>query len=163
VRNEAVVTLKLPSNFEFVNINNWLRNEPANATADDDFVTFTGGWNGATISNVVPDGERTVRFTINLPATTSGTRGSILFTPQVRADRNARYGDVVLSISGTNNVSSEDITVAKYQDWGAVAEIEEVKELVAGKVNDVVTTALITVEETVPGALIENREVEVGF
>ncbi|MEW6663403.1 MAG: copper amine oxidase N-terminal domain-containing protein [Bacillota bacterium] len=139
------ITLKLPSAFTW------------NGMVATDIV-LGGGFATGTVGN--PQGNDT--STLNIPVTlpTGRTqRGTIYITPKIAAGSSASYGDVSVSLSGTN-VTDADLVIAKYSDWGVSVKVKEVKELLAGKF-DGVKTEKITIEENVPGSLIQNRNITV--
>lgn len=177
------ITLKLPSGYEWnlgnnitqgTNLTNLDINPDNNVTQN--FVSFGGDFSGSTATYVDGNGTRTLKFRVNLnngQATT--TRGSIYIVPAVKVD-DASPSDVVVSISsssisdqninngaaGVGSITSTDVTVAKYADWGVTAKVEEVKEIVAGKVDEI-KTAKITLEETVLGSIIGGRSIDIEF
>lgn len=144
------VTLKLPSNFVWDN------------TMGVDDITFAGGF-----ANTVPAitagtgaGEQNLTFTFTPPAGPRAQRGTIYVTPQIKAKNSANYGEVSVSISSSTDVDDADVVVAEYVDWGVTVKVAEVKELLAGKFDDV-KTAKITIEENVSGSLLNGRDLTV--
>jgi len=150
---EQNLKIKLPPKFRW--------ELPAGWGADDD-VTFSGGLTGTYDSDsVTGDGTRTLEITFNpYPSAAKRTaRGSIFLNNlQIRADRDAPYGEVSVDFDGTN-ITSQELVVAKYYDYNIEASVEEVKEVVAGRHNN--KTAKITIEENMEDALIEGRELSV--
>lgn len=149
------VTLKLQPGVEW----NFANDNTALAA-----ISFGGGLTGSTAvapgAGKVQDG-RTLEFYINTQDTRS-QRGSIFInTPELKID-GAQKGDIEVSIAGTN-ITDQDLVLAKYGEWDGAVKVEEVKELIAGRdeTDEDQKTALITIEETVPGSFIDNREIEV--
>jgi len=86
-------------------------------------------------------------------------RGSIFLKGlQIMADRDAPYGDVVIDVDG-DNVTPEELLVAKHTDYGVNVSVKEVKDLVAGLWEQ--KTAKITIEEKIAKSLISGREIAV--
>ena len=127
---------------------------------DDAKVSFSGRLspNSALVGNIAGDGERELIVKYNaVPA--GDKRGSIIIEGlQIRAERDAPYGDVYADISGTE-ITNQELLVAKYISYSAEASVEEVKDVVAGRHNN--KTAKITIEENLAGALIAGRELSV--
>lgn len=145
---QETMTLKLPGNFEW------------NSMTAAQF-SFSGGFAGATVDSLDPasgagSGTLTVKFT---PPASRSKRGSIYITPLIKAKSGASYGDVSVSVSGTD-MADADLIVAKYADFGVDFKVKEVKELLAGKFDDV-KTEKITIEELVPGSMIGGRNLTV--
>lgn len=142
---QETVTLKLPSNFEWSGMN----------VATD--VTFSGGFLGrnATLVNGTGDGFRTLQFTFT-PLANPTQRGIINITPKFKATKDAKYGEVTVNVSGTD-VADADVVVANYSDYGVKIKVDSVKELVAGKFDQ--DTDKITIEESVPGTIMANRDI----
>lgn len=136
------LVLKLPSNFSWNNM-----------TATD--VVFAGGFAGIT-GTVYGNGSRTLTVTFDPPNPRS-QRGTIYVFPKIKASNSASYGDVSVSVSG-DNISDADLVIAKYASWGVTIKVKEVKELLAGKFDDI-KTEKITIEENVPGSLISGRNI----
>jgi len=105
---------------------------------------------------------RTLELSFDPAEASRDSRGSIfLKNLEIRADRDAPYGDVVIDVDGTN-VTSEDLVVAKRMDYTINVSVAEVKEIVAGRLDkDNNKTAKITIKENLPGALIANRDIVV--
>lgn len=143
------LTLKLPSNFEWNGM----------GAAD---ISMAGGFGACPAAAVAGNGTRTLTVTFSTVGA-AGQRGIIYITPKFKATNDATKGEVSISISGTNAAGSDiadaDIVVAEYVDYGTTASIKEVKELKAGKF--AVKTAKITIEETIQGALLSNRDINI--
>ncbi|RKO65649.1 copper amine oxidase N-terminal domain-containing protein [Desulfofundulus salinus] len=138
------LTLKLPANFEWDGITS-------------SHITLGGGFAGGVVGTPSVDG-RTLTVSITLPASRT-QRGTIYVTPKIKALSGAAYGDVTVTVS-SEDISSTDVVVAKYAEWGVTVKVKEVKELLAGKFDDQ-TTEKITIEETVPNSLITGRKLRV--
>ncbi|WP_053954759.1 copper amine oxidase N-terminal domain-containing protein [Inediibacterium massiliense] len=82
--------------------------------------------------------DRTLEFKIKVAKDASQTRGTIYIKKlNIKADKNAKNGDVIATISG-DDVTTEDITIAKYVDYDIVVKAtEDPKELVAGQYESV--------------------------
>lgn len=75
-------------------------------------------------------------------------------------DRNSTdYGDVKVDVSG-DSIEDTTIVVAKYMDYGSEAEVEEVKDILAGRV---VELEKVTLSENVADSINFNRNLEVSF
>jgi len=147
---EQTITIKLPPRFTWEDV-------------DDLNVEFTGGLRGNAeyADKVEGEDQRTLKITYTLYEGNRSAQGSIFLKGlKVRAERDATYGDVVVDIEGTN-ITSEELLIAKYTDYGVVADVKEVKEVVAGRHDN--KTAKITIEENMTGALINNRELSVAL
>lgn len=142
-RGTSSVKLQLPSQFEWKNIS----------------LKGSGGFSGAFLSNVVINGN-TLTATLNIPSGDK-TRGFLYLTPRIKAKSDAKPGDVLVSISGTE-LSDAEVVVAKYQEWGATIKVEQVNQILSSKFDDK-KVVKITIEETAPNAFIGGREVEVEF
>jgi hypothetical protein len=120
---------------------------------------FSGGLTGGGIAITKVDG-RTLELSFSpAPATNRTARGSIFLKGlKIRADRDAAYGDVVVDIDGTN-VTSQELTIANYQEYTIDVSVKEVKEILAGRHNE--KTAKITIKENLTGALVAGREISV--
>ena len=143
------IKIKLPARFT------WEGQQPS--------LEFTGGLSASTPSGSVPAGAydydgRTLTIDVNIVQ--GDTRGTIFVRNlAIRADRDAAYGEVYADISGTN-ITNQEIVVANYMTYNIIASIAEVKEVVSGHyASEVNTTAKITIEETLPGSMIQGREI----
>ncbi|MBT9281170.1 MAG: copper amine oxidase N-terminal domain-containing protein, partial [Hydrogenibacillus schlegelii] len=142
-------TLKLPPNFVWDGM-----------SATD--ITFAGGFSGASVNNppgLTGNNTRTLTFAVTLPPTPRQMRGSIYITPKIKAESGASFGEITVTVSSTD-ISSTDVVVAKYADWGIKVEVSEVKELVAGKLTDQVT-GTIKIKEDIANSLINGRRLKV--
>lgn len=141
------IVLRLPSNFVW---------DPAMAAANVVAAGDFAPWAAA----VVLAGTNTSTLTVTItPAANNAQRGTIYITPRIMAKSGAKHGEVTVTVSGTN-VDTADLVVAEYVDWGATVKVKEVKELLAGKFDDV-TTETITIEEKVLGSLIGGRDLTI--
>lgn len=101
---------------------------------------------------------RTLEFEVDLDAD-RGARGSIFIKGlEITADRDAPYGDIVVDMDG-DNVTADEVVVAKRLDYDAEVTVKEVKELFAGRAEE--ETAEIKIKANVKGALIDGREISV--
>ena len=149
---QETVTLKLPNDFEW-----------ATTMAASD-ITFSGGFLGSTlnVADVTGQGTRTLTIKFTPPGDGSTTfrsqRGIVNIAPKFKATKDADYGDVEINVSGTD-IDDADVVVAKYSDFGVDFTIDGVEELIAGKFDQ--DTDVITIEESVPGTFIANRDVTI--
>lgn len=151
------IKLKLPSRFKW----------DASKTPSDQ-VNFSGGFSGMTkvATKNVADGEYYAEYedsTMNIyfdPKSGRNTRGIITVNTPIKADRDARYGEIEVSISGTV-ADDHDVVIADYADFGIDVTIDSVKDINAGKFNQELKT--ITIEENVPGTLIKDRDITLIF
>jgi len=126
----------------------------------------TSGLAGAEVKDVTKDGTgvgtRTLELSFDPKDAIMDSRGSIFLKDlEIKADRDAPYGDVVIDVDGAN-VTSEELVVAKRMDYNVEVTVKEVKEIVAGRLDkDNNKTAKITIKENLPGALIVNRDIVV--
>jgi hypothetical protein len=152
------IKLKLPPKYS------WAANGGAEAK-----INPKGGLTGSGKGSpaVEPDNKRTLTFTFTPVGTPAdgedveyrSARGSIFIEGlEIIADRDAPYGDVVLDVDG-DEITAEELVVAKRSDYAVTATVKEVKELVAGMWDQ--KTAKITIEETLENSLIDGREVSV--
>jgi hypothetical protein len=155
------IRLKLPSDF------NWV--------SADLTVKFSGGFSNlftldATALSVATTGEGKYNFVVsdnelniyfnppNTPART--TRGMITINTPINPDKDANYGEVEVSITGSV-AGDADLVVAKYGDYGVELTVDSVEEIKAGKYDQELDT--ITIEETVTGTLIDGRDLTLVF
>jgi hypothetical protein len=162
------IKLELPSHFD------WDKNgqdKKGNTVALKDYVSFSGGFAGITYAGEGTDpgaGEFKLSFDDeNLfiwfdPKNVSATRGMITVKTFINPDKDADYGDVEVSISGTE-ADDADVLIGKYSDFGVDVSIDSVKELFAGKFNNDEDVDTITIEESVPGTFIEGRDFTIEF
>jgi hypothetical protein len=156
VSGNQTLKLKLPSNFKWNGMDE--QNDAKTAYKN---ITLGGGWATGTVDSVSgSDNELTVVLK-GLP-TTSDSRGYLYVTPKIKANSDASYGDVTVSISG-GDFSDADVVVAKYGDYGVTLKVESVEELTAGKFDENTKTAKITIEEATPGSLVAGRDIDVQF
>ena len=137
------IKLKLPSNFE------WMTGTTAKGA---------GAFLGIAVT-IDPStyGEQTLIITFTPPALPRDIRGSIYVTPVIRANSGASFGEVEVAVTGSPNIDDSDVVIAEYVDWTVDFKVKSVKELTAGKSEDV-TTDTITIEEKVAGTLIDGRD-----
>ena len=139
------VVVKLPSNFSWIG-----------ASTD---INFSGGFSGATAYDVDFDG-REMSFKFNAPG--SDQRGTIYIEPYINPSRSASLGEVEVGIKiddANGEVFDGDLVIAEYVDWGIDVEVDEVKEMIAGKFEQ--QTDTIVIEENVANTLLYNRDLTV--
>lgn len=161
------IKLKLPTRFKW--------NMTEGGTIDPDAqVIFSGGFSGMfsldetadTLAktadgeyNVIVDGN-TLWIYFNPTAATTVTRGMITVKTPINPDKDASYGDIEVDISGSV-ADDHDVLVAKYADYGVNVTVDSLEEIKAGKFAQELDT--ITIEETVSGTLIPNRDITLVF
>lgn len=146
---EQTIKLKLSSNFE------WQGLTKAN-------VSFGGGLTTPADDEwSVTNGNDQTAYIYFYPKR-SGTNslGTIYIETPIRATSSASYGDVEVSISGSPDIDDADLLVAEYVDWGVEVTIKSVKDLSAGKFEDI-TTDTIKIEETVANSLVGGRDLTI--
>ena len=145
-----ILKLKLPGSFT------WDGFSPATD------VKFGGGFDtiGATVSVIGGANSQTLELEFDFLGGTAGvSRGSIYIKTPIKASSNASYGDVEVSVSG-GDFEDADLLIAKYMNWGVEFTVKSVKDLSAGKLEDI-TTDTIKIEETISGSLVSNRDVTI--
>lgn len=153
------IKLKLPTRFKW-------NTSPFN---ESDWVKFSGGFSGMTLSDGettgVDDGEFDVyvdgsTMYIYLNPESRDIRGMITVKTPINPDKDANYGEVEVSISGSV-CDDHDVVVAKYADYGVDVTVDSVEDIKAGKFNQELDT--ITIEENVSGTLIDGRDLTLVF
>lgn len=153
------IKLKLPSDFKWMNASNVK-------------VEFKGGLDKASkVGDVQIVNDNTMEIYFTNPET-QGTRGTIFVKGlTISAKKDAKYGDVELSVSG-DDISSEDLVVAKYMDYEVVVKADgDPKELVAGEMEMADTEAgddahklqTLLIQEEVANAWLTDRKTRVEF
>lgn len=155
-KSEQEVTLKLPSKFEWKDVD---------TTAPYDNISLGGGFNTGNFSITAVElnsnkDELTVKFKITAKPTSTGT---IYFEKlAINADNDASYGEIEVDIDG-DEVSSQTLVVADYQEYGTSASLEDdVPTLIAGRDNydtDDLETVEFEVEELTEGSWLAGRAV----
>jgi len=152
------IKLKLPTRFKW--------DTSKNATAQ---VSFSGGFSGMTsVANQasVADGnyfavyDDSTMYIYFDPAAGRTTRGMITVSTPINADKDANYGEVEVSISGSE-ADDHDVVVANYADYSVDVTVDNVKDIKAGKFDQDLKT--ITIEENVSGTLLPNRDITLVF
>lgn len=141
------VKLKLPTNFKWVvtdkakvefggGFSDAYTKYFASKSAADTYAKDGTGNGDSDLKNAKVD-DRTVEFFIVVPEKRS-TRGTIYIKGlMVDADKNARTGDVKMTISG-DDITTEDIIVAKYVDYDVIVEAkDEPTELFSGRYDSI--------------------------
>lgn len=163
------IKLKLPTRFQW--------NENSEFTIDE-LVKFSGGFSGIEPNEDedVDDGEFDVKFdgtTLYIYFDPIGegseadddsdartTRGMITVKTPINPDKDANYGEVEVSISGSV-CDDHDVVVAKYADYGVDVTVDSVEDIKAGKFAQELDT--IVIEENVSGTLIDGRDLTLVF
>jgi len=132
------VKLKLPTNFKWVSGKGKVT---FGGSFKDNVTLKDGKKENLTSENLTSDcfvDDRTIEFYVNISAGAPNTRGTIYISGLViDADKNAKTGDVKMTISG-DDITTEDIIVAKYVDYDVIVEAkDEPTELFAGRYDDV--------------------------
>jgi len=144
------IKMKLPPKYSWADLNK-------SDTDVDDFVTFSSAL-GTVTNKVLKTDGRELELTFKL-ASGRDAKGSVFFDNlKIIADRNAPFGDVVVDVDG-NNVTSEEVVVAKHLDYDVEISVKEVKELIAGRAEE--KTAEIKIKENFSGSLIRNRDIDI--
>lgn len=143
--------VKLPADFE------WDTTGTAGTNATK--VVGTGDVT-ATIASAQPDARELV---IDVTRGSSSKRSSILITGFVKATRDAKFGDVDVSISdikGTNIASKSGLVVAEYKDYGVSVKADKVIDVVAGKEDSAAYKVKLILEESAKATLMKGRDIE---
>lgn len=161
------IKLQLPNDF------NWNCSDAAGAPPGDAdaLVAFSGGLagmvlaEGATLATIA-NGQFNVNVsgdTLTIifdPPNARTQRGIITVDTPIDPDNDADYGEVEVSISGTE-ADDADVVVAEYSDFGVDISVDSVEDIIAGKYGEELDT--ITIEEKVPGTLIAGRDIHFEF
>lgn len=132
-------------------------------------ISFSGGFSGLTLNDGattnVKDGDYDVYIDgsdmyIYFDPKSRTQRGLITVKTPIDPDKDADYGEVEVSISGSE-VDDHDVVVAEYVDFGVEVSVDKIEDIKAGKFGEELDT--ITIEETVPGTLIANRDITLVF
>lgn len=143
--------VKLPADFE------WDTTGTAGTNATK--VVGTGDVT-ATIASSQPDARELV---IDVTRGSNTKRSSILITGFVKATRDAKFGDVDVSISdikGTNIASKSGLVVAEYKDYGVSVKADKVIDVVAGKEDSAAYKVKLILEESAKATLMKGRDIE---
>lgn len=152
--------LRLPSDFHWED-DTVVRFEGLNVSGVANNVDYTEGTGSMTIN--ADDRDLTVRFEVDEVST---TRGSIIIEPSINVTRDARYGDVNVTLTGYGDVSNESgLKIAEYEDYGFTYSVEEdgEKEFLAGRLydnNDEEYEIEFTIEETVDDSFVAGRSID---
>jgi hypothetical protein len=122
--------------------------------------TVSGEWGlaGKTGSaSAVPNGRKnTISLTGLTP--TSNTAGRIVLSgAQIKNTKSDKTGEVSVSITGTGDITSIDLVIAKYGSYGVTLSEDTVKEVTAGKTD--VKIGSFILQEDIKGSLIGGRTV----
>lgn len=85
----------------------------------------------------------------------------ITVIPSIDVTRDARLGDVTVSIN-SNNVN-KDLVIATYKDFGLSVKVDKVAELIAGQRPEDSTSRVKLTVEGIAGSLISGRDIEFTF
>lgn len=152
---EQKITIKLPKGFEW---------DTTSEDTDDEAyfkVDFLAGLAGSILGDVKGNGERTLTINFTPVEGKRIQKGIIQITPYIVADRDAKYGDVEVELSG-DEVSDADLVIAKYADFGVSVKADgDVKEVLAGQIDAELTKLYF--KENVAGSLLYGRKVQIDF
>lgn len=156
------IKLKLPAGFSW--------------DADSENATISGLWGfsslpAAAFDLTVDDNEGRILYldmdavggdngTNFTPSNSNTTAGRIRIEGlKISADDNAKYGDVEMNLSSSNNddVTEQDLVVATYGTYGAKVVEGTQKDVVSGQNSQDIGT--FNIEETVAASLLDNRTV----
>lgn len=87
---------------------------------------------------------------------------SISINTEVVPNRDAKYGDVTMTIA-KGDVSPSSLVIAEYVDYVGVVKVDKVLDVVSGKVDNGLYVAKVIIEEPVKGTLLQGRRVEFSF
>lgn len=143
--SQNFLKIKLPKGFTF--------------TAAPSAAVLAGG---STINTAYPVDSNGNNVTSELIVTNAGGSGKIIADLTVNVsvnDKDAKTGDVVAYLLGQNNVTvnQDEITIAKYADFGVEITAADPKAINAGQINK--KAATITIKENAPASLIPGRNV----
>lgn len=144
LENGEKIKLSLAKGFEWV--------KPITATA-------TGGWGfSGTVGNIEWDNERDLVLTLGDVVT--GKPGKIQITGlKITTTSSANHGEVELSVSSNkDNVTDQDIVVAKYADFGVSVTEGSKEDVTAGREKQEIGNFFI--KEAVGGSLLQNRSIK---
>ena len=110
------------------------------------------------------DGSRTLRLYPTVIATnakySTSFRNEITIDAPIRVARNTEVGkEVTATVRG--EISPTSIVIAKYTDYAVEVKVEKVLDVVAGQDVPGRYVAKLTIEEMIPGSLLDGRVLEV--
>lgn len=143
--------VKLPSDFEW-------DLDGAEATT----VTGTGDLAGK-VTRAINNGDARELVVEITGRNTNSMRSSILISGYVKATRDAKFGDVDVSISdlSTSKVASKSgLVVAEYKDYGVNIKADKVVDVVAGKEDNSAYKVKLILEESAKATLMSGRDIE---
>lgn len=109
------------------------------------------------VTGQLQDQDRTVKFTFTTPASPNTNKGIWTFEGYFDVDDSrAKYGDVVLTLSGSG-ITPSSITIGTYADYGVEISTSDVPTILAGQSE--LEIADITIKETAAGSLVNGRTV----
>ena len=156
VYGETKVVVKLPSNFSWA-----FNSDSSEPDSLENSISASGGFSGS-IDDAYVDGRNLIVELDMDDATSRDQRGTLYITPYINPSRSASLGDVEVGIKvddANGEVFDGDLVIAEYVDWGIDVEVDEVKELIAGKFEQ--KTDTIVIEENVANTLLYNRDLTV--
>ncbi|WP_353106643.1 copper amine oxidase N-terminal domain-containing protein [Acetoanaerobium noterae] len=87
---------------------------------------------------------------------------SIYVTAQITPSRDAKFGDVTMTVT-KGEISPSSLVIAEYVDYIGTITVDKVLDVVSGKDEDKLYTAKIKIEEPVAATLLQNRFIEFSF
>ncbi|WP_347353525.1 copper amine oxidase N-terminal domain-containing protein [Acetoanaerobium noterae] len=115
-------------------------------------VSVTGG---AAVLDSASDRELKIDVTNANPAALQ----SIFVTANVVPSRDAKYGDVTMTVT-RGEITPSSLVIAEYVDYVGVVSVEKVLNVISGKDEDNLYTAKVMIEEPVAGTLLSGRFIE---
>lgn len=145
------------SDFTFNNIAGYMGGQ----LLPNDFVHYFVDANGRTDFRTIV--VETRRIANEFPAQYSeSSRNEVVLELPLRIARGAKVGtDVTVTLSGS--VSPTALTIAKYTDYEIELKAEKVLDVIAGQDIQNKYIAKVTVEEMVPGSLLDGRVIGVSL
>lgn len=110
-------------------------------------------------ATVAPDPSNDRVLRVSLDTGNASTQKSVIrFNAEIEInEREAKYGDIEVAISGKSSVSPSKLVVAKYGDYGFNLSVEDATEFLAGRYDQEIGN--IVIEETAPNSFIEGRAI----
>ena len=116
---------------------------------------------GDVISKSYSNSDRDLVVHIDITGA-STSRGSIIVEPWINVTRDARFGDIDVTLTGIRGdvTGASGLTIAEYRDYGIVVTVDEIEEFFAGRYDDDYITAEIEIEETIANSLFGGRLID---
>lgn len=97
------------------------------------------------------------------PANNAGAIDIMTITPKFSMDKDARMGDVAITVSdkgGMNGSSIDDLVVAEYKDYGFSLKVDKEKEIIAGNKDENSNYKVKVTIETPKNTMVTNRDID---